>query len=51
MTVSELIDVLNGFDQNAIVMRESKDMGSDYKLESVEMYGTDSEHVFLKFDE
>lgn len=51
MTVSELIDILNGFNPDAIVMRESKDMASDYKLESVEMYGTDSKHVFLKFDE
>lgn len=51
MTVIELIDVLNGFDQNAIVMRESIDMACDYKLKSVVMYGTDSEHIFLKFDD
>lgn len=51
MTVSELIDVLNGFDQNAIVMRESIDMACDYKLESVVTYGTDFEHIFLKFDD
>lgn len=51
MTVKELIDVLNGFNQNAIVMREEKDFSSDYELRKVVTYGTDSEHVFLEFDE
>lgn len=51
MTVIELIDVLKGFDQNATVMREEKDFSSDYELRKVVMYGTDSDHVFLEFDE
>lgn len=51
MTVKELIDVLKGFNQDAIVVREEKDFSSDYELKTVAMYGTDSEHVFLEFDE
>ena len=51
MTVKELIDVLKGFNQDAIVVREEKDFSSDYELKTVTMYGTDSEHVFLEFDE
>lgn len=51
MTVIELIDVLKGFDQNATVMREEKDFSSDYELRKVVMYGADSDHVFLEFDE
>ena len=51
MTVSELIDALGSFNPNAIVMRESKDMCSDYRLETIVIYGVDSNHVFLEFDE
>lgn len=51
MTVSELIDTLRGFNPDAIVVREEKDFSSDYELKTVTMYGTDSEHVFLEFDE
>lgn len=51
MTVKELIDVLKGFNKDAIVVREEKDFSSDYELKTVAMYGTDSEHVFLEFDE
>ena len=51
MTVNELIDVLKGFNQDAIVVREEKDFSSDYELKTVAMYGTDSKHVFLEFDE
>lgn len=51
MTVKELIDALKGFNPDAIVAREERDFSSDYKLKNVVMYGTDSEHVFLEFDE
>jgi len=51
MTVNELIDVLKGFNPDAIVVREEKDFSSDYELKTVAMYGTDSKHVFLEFDE
>ena len=51
VTVKELIDVLKGFNKDAIIVREEKDFSSDYELKTVAMYGTDSEHVFLEFDE
>ncbi len=51
MTVAELINVLSGINPNVIVMRESKELNSDYELKTVIMYATDSKHVFLKFVE
>lgn len=51
MTVKELIDVLNGFNQDAIVMREEKDLAADYNLRKVVIYNADSDHVFLEFDD
>lgn len=51
MTVRELIELLEGFDPNATVMRQTSDWVCCYDVVDVVTYNGDELNVFLEFDD